>query len=378
MSTTVGAVADIMEAIYPPGTAQEWDAVGLVAGDRSMPVDRVLYTVDVTATVVAQARQLGAQMIIAHHPLLLRGIHSVAPEHPKGRLVTELITNEIALLVAHTNADIPADGTVDALSAALGLENRRPLIPVPEQLDKMITFVPHDDTQTVIDALAAAGAGSIGNYDRCAFTSPGLGTFRPLGGAQPHIGEQGVIEEVDETRVEMVLRRERRSAVVAALHASHPYETPAYDLIELAPVDGDRGLGRVGTLPAPEPLRDFAARVAAAIPSTVTGVRWAGDPDRMITRVAVQAGAGDDLLDVARRTGAEVYVTSDLRHHPASEALEWPGAPALIDIAHWAAEWLVLPRMEARVNERLAAAGASVESVVSDLCTDPWTAVTRR
>ena len=176
----------------------------------------------------------------------------------------------------------------------------------------------------------------------------------------------------------MVLQREHRSAVVAALHTHHPYETPAYDLVEVAPVDGESGLGRVGTLATPESLRDFTARVAAAIPATATGVRSAGDPDRMINRVAVQAGAGDDLLDVARRTGADVYVTSDLRHHPASEALEWPGAPALVDIAHWAAEWLVLPRMRARVEERLAASGVAVESVVSELCTDPWTTVTRR
>lgn len=376
MSSTVGDVAAVMDALYPPGTAQEWDAVGLVAGERSAGVDRVLYTVDVTSAVVAQARDLGAQLIIAHHPLLLRGVNSVSPEHPKGRLLTEMITNGIALLVAHTNADIPTDGTVDALSAALGLQDRRPLVPVPEQLDKIITFVPHADTQRVIDALADAGAGRIGNYERCAFTAPGLGTFRPLAGAHPHIGEHDVIEEVDEMRVEMVLRREVRSAVVAALQTSHPYETPAYDLFELAPVEGDGGLGRVGTLAAPESLRDFATRVAAAIPATATGVRSAGDPDRMISRVAVQAGAGDDLLDVARRTGADVYVTSDLRHHPASEALEWPGAPALIDIAHWAAEWLVLPRMQARVQQRLEAAGFPVDSVVSELCTDPWTAIT--
>ena len=182
-----------MDALYPPKTAQDWDAVGLVVGDRSARVDRVLYTVDVTSAVVAQARELGAQLIITHHPLLLRGVHSVSPDHPKGRLLTEMITGGIALLVAHTNADIPADGTVDALSAALGLQDRRPLIPVPQQLDKIITFVPDDDAQRVIDALADAGAGSIGNYDRCAFTSSGVGTFRPLAGSQPHIGEHGVI-----------------------------------------------------------------------------------------------------------------------------------------------------------------------------------------
>lgn len=366
--TTVGEVIAALEEWYPARMAQDWDAVGLVVGDRRAEVSSILFTVDVTAAVVAEAVQRGATMIIAHHPLLLRGIHSVDVDHPKGRIVTELIKAGIALYVAHTNADLPDHGTVDSLASALGLRETKPLRPISTQpLDKIVTFVPAEHATSVLDALAAAGAGAIGNYDRCAFTIPGTGTFRPLDGASPFLGETNRIEEVDEVRLEMVLARSHRTAVVQALLAAHPYETPAYDLIELAPVDSHSGLGRVGTLDQPITLRAFAERVASVLPQTGGGIRVSGDPDRQVQRIAVQAGAGDNLLDAARLSGADVYLTSDLRHHPASEAREWAAAPALIDVPHWAAEWLWLPVVQGLLSERL-----GVDSTVSTLPTDPW------
>ncbi|GAA2099455.1 Nif3-like dinuclear metal center hexameric protein [Microlunatus panaciterrae] len=375
---TIGSLVSLLEGLYPPARAEDWDRVGLVIGARSAEVRRVLYTVDVTWAVVEQARRRDAQLIIAHHPLLLRGIHAVDLDHPKGRLVAQLITSGIGLYVAHTNADVPTGGTVDALAHTLGLQDCRPLVPAPaERLDKIITFVPNDHAQQLTDALAVAGAGAVGDYDRCAFLTEGTGTFRPLEGSDPYLGRTGQVERVSETRIEMVLDRSRRDAVVSALLAAHPYETPAYDVLELAAVAGDAGLGRVGTLPVPRSLRDFAATVAAALPPTAVGARVSGVADQEISVVAVQAGAGDDLLDVARSSGADVYVTSDLRHHPASEAREWSPAPALIDIPHWAAEWTWLPVVRTLVDDGLAATGHRVESVISEICTDPWDFVIR-
>jgi putative NIF3 family GTP cyclohydrolase 1 type 2 len=200
-----------------------------------------------------------------------------------------------------------------------------------------------------------------------------------LEGADPFLGRVGAIETVDEWRLEMILPRRARAAVVAALLARHPYETPAFDVFQLAdlpdPVTGlpRSGLGRIGRLAVPCPLGEFAAAVARTLPATAGGVRFAGDPEREVSLVALQAGAGDDLLDVARARRADVYLTSDLRHHPAAEALAWPEAPALADVSHWAAEWTWLPVVERQLTARLEAAGHPVATTVSTLCTDPWT-----
>lgn len=374
MTATVAAVAAVLDELYPPGTAESWDRVGLVVGSGGSPVTTILYTVDCTAAVVAEAVAAGADLIIAHHPLLLRGVHAVNDDHPKGRIVAELIRRDIALLVAHTNADKPAGGVVSALADALGLTGTTPLVPEPvAPLDVIVTFVPDDQARAVVDALSAAGAGAVGSYDRCSFASTGQGSFRPLPGAQPYVGTVGEIEYVAETRVEMVLARSRRAAVVAALLRAHPYQIPAFHLVEAAPtMQANAGLGRIGRLAQPTTLAEFADRVAAVLPRTGGGSRISGDLARAVEVVAVQAGAGADLLDIARARGADVYLTSDLRHHPASEAVEWPDSPALIDVSHWAAESTWLPVVQRLVGDRLGAAGTAVPSVISTVVTDPW------
>ena len=263
-----------------------------------------------------------------HHPLLLRAVHRVAATTPKGRVVHDLVRRGCALYIAHTNADAPTDGVSESLAVALGLRDVTPLEPAPaEPLDKVVVFVPGADADAVRRALAEAGAGRIGRYDSASFTSPGEGRFRPLDGATPAIGSVGELELVDEVRVEVVSPRDHRENVLAAMLAAHPYEEPAYDVVELAPTDEPaRGQGRIGTLAAPMTLREFAEHVADVLPATAHGVRVAGDPDQQVRTVALCGGAGDFLLDQVRRTDADVYLTSDLRHHPASEFREHAGA----------------------------------------------------
>ena len=289
---------------------------------------------------------------------------------PKGRTLGALQDAGCALLTAHTNADLAVGGVSEALATALGLTDLQPIEATSTQsLDKLTTYVPVADADRVRESLAGAGAGVIGDYDSASFSTPGQGRFRPLDGAHPTIGEVGALEVVDEVRIECVLPRAARARVVAALLAAHPYEEPAYDVVELAdPGVADTGSGRVGTV-EPTTLAGFAQRVADTLPRTAPGVRVAGDPGRAVRRVAVCGGAGDFLLDAVRRTDVDVYVTSDLRHHPASEFLE-QGGPALVDVAHWAAEWTWLPLVAAKVTDVL---GDTVETRVSTLCTDPWT-----
>jgi dinuclear metal center YbgI/SA1388 family protein len=371
---TLREVTAALDSLYDPRRAEPWDAIGLVCGDPGTQVERVLLAVDPVAAVVREALDWGADLLVTHHPLFLRPVHEVAATSPKGRVVHDLIRGGCALQVAHTNADSADPGVSDALAAALGLTDLRPLAAQPDEpSDKLVTFVPHADVGRVLDALAAAGAGRIGAYERCAWTAPGTGTFRPTEGASPTIGSVGAVEEVPESRLELVVPRRLRRRVVEALRVSHPYEEPAFDVYELAVGDSAYGIGRVGRLAAVEPLTDFVRRVAAALPVTAAGVRAAGDPATRVRRVAVCGGAGDSLLDAVRVEGVDAYVTADLRHHPTSEARAHPGGPALVDVAHWASEWPWLADAARRLTDRLARQGATVVTRVSETPTDPWT-----
>jgi dinuclear metal center YbgI/SA1388 family protein len=278
VSVRLSDVTAFFDDVYDPAWAESWDAVGLVCGDPDQAVGRVMFAVDPVAAVVAEAIEWGADLLVTHHPLLLRPVSSVAATTPKGRLIHRLITSGVALYTAHTNADVADPGVSDALAKAVGLP--RPL--------------------------------------------------RPL------------VPAADEPR---------------------------------------RGLGRIGTLPGSLSLRDFAAQAAKGLPATAGGLRVAGDPDRTIRTVAVSGGAGDSLLDAARAAAVDVFLTADLRHHPASEFGEYAAVgvgprqgvggnsvPALIDAAHWATEWPWLADAE-----RLLTGALDLQTRVSTLVTDAWT-----
>jgi dinuclear metal center YbgI/SA1388 family protein len=270
--STLRDVATALDELYPPERAEPWDAVGTVCGDPSTAVRSVLFAVDPTHAVVEEAIRGGVDLIVAHHPLFLKPVHSVVADTPKGRVVHRLVSAGIGLHVAHTNADVAEHGVSDALAAAVGVKATRPL-------------------------------------------------------------------------------------------RSHGYGTTT-------------GTGRVGQLADPCTLIEFTRRVAQSLPVTAAGIRVAGDPSRMVRTVAVCGGAGDSLFADARAAGADVYLTADLRHHPAVEAMDVVGdapAPALIDVAHWATEWPWLADAARRLAENLAARNLVVRTVVSHLVTDPWT-----
>lgn len=370
---TVGDVIAALDEWYDPRWAESWDAVGTVCGERDAPVRRVLLAIDPVPATIDEAVNAGAELLVTHHPLLLTGVHGVPADDPKGALVHRMIRAGIAHHVVHTNGDVADPGVSDALADRLGLRDTAPVEPIPgEALDKLVVFVPEPDAERLVGALAAAGAGRIGRYERCAWTTQGLGTFQPLTGASPAIGEVGAIERVPETRVEMVLPSRARPEVIAALRAAHPYEEPAFDLLAMAPLPGRLGLGRIGELPRPVTLAEFVERAAAVLPATAWGVRAAGDPAREVRRVAACGGSCGTLAGRARSAGADVLLTADLKHHHVVEAVsEWgPGTMALVDAAHWATEAPWLDVVAARVRERF---GTSVDVRVSRLVTDPWT-----
>lgn len=265
VSVRLGEVVAVLDRLYDPVWAESWDAVGLVTGDPDQPVGRVLFAVDPMRAVVDEAIAGRYDLLVTHHPLLLRGVNSVAATTPKGRVVHDLIRNGVALHVCHTNADNANPGVSDALAAVLRMVGTRPLRPLP---------------------------------------------------ADP---------------------------------------------------TGQLGGGRIGSLPDPMPLREFAQVVADGLPRTEQGVRVSGDPDRLISTVAVMGGAGDSEFDRVRAVGADAYVTADLRHHPATEARAYEQGPALIDVAHWASEWPWL-----RDADRLLRKEVQVDTHVSTIRTDAW------
>lgn len=368
MSVKVADVIAVLDEAYPPRLAESWDSVGLVCGDPDDVLKSVTVAVDATPAVVDEVPD--TSLLLAHHPLLLRGVDTVAASTPKGALVHRLIRTGRSLFTAHTNADSARPGVSDALAAALGLGVEAVLEPATgaSDLDKWVIYVPRENTEAVQAAVFEAGAGHIGDYSQCSWSVQGIGQFLPHEGASPAVGSVGNVERVAEDRFEVVAPARNRAAVLAAMRAAHPYEEPAFDIFAMVPLPSDAGLGRIGTLARPEPLRRFVSRVNAALPRTSWGVRAAGDPDMPVSRVAVCGGAGDSLLSAAAGAGVQAYVTADLRHHPADEHRRASDV-ALIDVAHWASEFPWCEQAAALLRSRF---GAELPVRVSSIRTDPW------
>ena len=370
-TSTVADIRQVLDTAYPPYLAEKWDAVGLICGDPQAPVRKVAFALDCTQAVAERAVEIGADMLVIHHPLLLRGVESVAADTPKGKVIHTLIRGGVALFAAHTNADSARPGVNDKLAELVGIKPGRPIVPKdPKVIEKWGVHVPVDALGDVKAAVFAAGAGAIGDYAECAFQWEGEGQFTPQEGADPHTGTVGQPFTDREVRVEFVAPSSLRGHIIDKLRAAHPFEEPAFDVVEMAPthdLNTAFGLGRIGELDEEMTLQEFTQQVANALPETAWGVRAAGDPEQKVKRVAVSSGAGDSFLDQARALGVDVYVTSDLRHHPVDEHLR-AGGPAVIDTAHWASEFPWTQQAS-----EVVAAGANVECEIISLRTDPWT-----
>ena len=355
----------VLDESYPPAWTEDWDSSGFQVGDRSWPAERVLVALDPTAEVVAEAAERGCGLLVTHHPLLFRPRSVLDMADPVVRAASEALRARVAVAACHTNADVARPGVSDALAETLGVVVEGPLqkTAAGEQV-KLVTFVPADETAKVLDAVAEAGAGTIGEYTHCSFRVRGTGTFLPSSRADPAVGERETLNEVEEDRLEVVLPRDRLSAAVAALLRAHPYEEVAYDVYALATRAG-LGLGRVGRLRTPLGAGELADRCREVLGGEP---RLVGNPSAPVERVAACGGAGATLIPSAIRAGVEAYVTGDLKHH---EALDAAGAGlAVIDAGHHATEWPFVPVLA----ERLASAGRRLggEVLVSRTSTDPF------
>jgi dinuclear metal center YbgI/SA1388 family protein len=344
---TVRDVVAVVHAWAPPEIAWEKDNIGLQVGDASAGVRGILVTLDVTLQVIAEAKSKGCNLIVSHHPLVFRPLKTITPADPVGRCVGELVRQKIALVVAHTNLDFTLGGTSSALADALGLE-RQGFLTTPYALrSKVVTFVPAADAEAVARAMSDAGGGRIGDYDECSFRTEGTGTFFGGASTSPAVGRRERLEKVPETRLEMTVPRQALGRVIRALVHAHPYEEPAYDIIPLANTEEGYGMGVIGELDRPVPLRRFLVDIRKAL--GIAAPRYTGDPAAVIRRVAVCGGSGSELLDDAIAARADAFVTADIRYHAYRDA---EGRIALIDAGHYETEFPVVRA----VVERLAAA----------------------
>jgi dinuclear metal center YbgI/SA1388 family protein len=354
----------LLDEWYPPSTAEEWDNCGLQVGSRSWPADRVLVALDPTVGVVREAAEKECGLLITHHPLLFRPISRLDLEEPNGRAIAEAVTGRVAVVACHTNADVASPGVSDALAEALDLD-------VTGVLDqtaggervKLVTFVPPEATAKVLDAIAGAGGGVIGEYSHCSFRVRGTGTFLPSERARPVVGERGELNQAEEDRLEVVVPADRRREAIEAMVNAHPYEEVAYDVYPLAS-GGGLGLGRFAIPREPLTAAALAERCGDRLGAPA---RLAGDPVRHVQSIALCGGSGASLIPVALHARADVYVTGDVKHHQALDAVA--AGLTVIDAGHHATEQPFVPHLAARL------AGAGVgEVLVSELSTDPFAA----
>ncbi len=330
---TVRTILDALERLAPVETAFEWDRIGLQLGEEEAEVRTAAVALDPSVGLIDFAATHRAELILCHHPVIWDPLTSVTPNDRAGRLASEMIRRGMAFIGVHTNWDAAPGGINGRLSELLCLQDALPFgSGSPIAYSKMVVFAPAEAVEPLIEALARAGAGLIGLYERSAFWTPGTGTFLGGVGSHPAVGQSGSVQQVSEVRLEMRVPTSRVEAAVHAIRENHPYEEPAYDLYPLRP-QIERPMGRIGQLKAPASLETFAAYVDAQLATR----SWAfGDPQRRIQRVAVCGGAADDEWRAALAAGADAFVTGEVKHHHAVEAAE--SGLAILAAGHYATE----------------------------------------
>ncbi|WP_174730216.1 Nif3-like dinuclear metal center hexameric protein [Mesobacillus harenae] len=312
-------VIQLFETFSPKALAVEGDKIGLQIGALNGPVQKVMIALDVVEEVVDEAIEKGAQLIIAHHPPIFRPLKKIDTASPSGQIIKKLIKHDIAVYAAHTNLDVAKGGVNDLLADAIGLKNQQVLVPTyKETLKKLVVFVPEENAAEVREALGKAGAGSIGDYSHCSFSSEGAGRFLPGEGTNPHIGKQGSLETVKETKIETIYPASIERQVINAMIKAHPYEEAAYDLYKLENSGEELGLGKIGYIEEMS-LKDFCDHIKKTL--EVERVRVVGDINTKIRKVAVLGGDGNKYFSQAAFQGADVYVTGDIYYHTAHDAM---------------------------------------------------------
>lgn len=369
MAVSVGQIEQLIERIAPRSWADEWDNSGLLVGSSAQRVEKVLLTLDASMEVVDEAVQMKADLVIAHHPLMLKPIKSLRLENQGALLPLALFRHGISYYAAHTNLDKSELSASKTFAQVLGLEKTEFLDSTAEKLVKIVTFVPEEDAEAVRKALAAEGVGAgitdgehSDNYAECFYQLKGEGMFRPLQGADPTIGNIGELTRVAEIRMESIVEERSLARAVKALHRAHPYEEPAYDLIPLLNTGKHRGYGMIGYLPEPmslgevwETFKERMAKNSLQAEATaeyesvgierrkifpcdydLSSIRIAGDMKKKIRKVAISNGSGSSFVQKAVSKGADLFITGDIGYHGVLDSLE--AGMAVGELGHFLSE----------------------------------------
>lgn len=359
-------VQEIIESWAPKEIAWERDNPGLQVGSPEAPVKGIFVCLDVTETVIREARLRRADLIVSHHPLLFRSIRSVDLRDRTARCIDQLLRSRINLFSAHTNLDFTRGGTSFALADRLGLRNVDFLLKSYRLKNKVVTFVPASHLGRVAEAMGKAGAGRIGNYESCSFRTEGVGTFKGNAESQPAIGKRQQLEHVQEVRLEMIVDHARLNEVVTDMLKAHPYEEPAYDIYPLENVSADYGMGILGELTSPMSVPQFIRHVRRSLNTGV--LRFHRGPSARIRRVAACGGSGSELTADAIRRGADAFVTADVKYHGFHDAV---GRIMLIDAGHYETEQPVLEALARKLKNELVRLGARTPVHVARTSTNP-------
>ncbi|MEM1057119.1 MAG: Nif3-like dinuclear metal center hexameric protein [Bacteroidota bacterium] len=337
---TVRDITAALDRWAPEAQKADFDRVGLQVGDPSREVTRVLVALDLTPAVVDEAVETGAEMIVTHHPLIFQPLARLTPTDFVSGLAFRLAQESIAYAAIHTNLDAQPGGVSFALAKLLGVREATTLAPESGMLKKLVVFTPRPHAEAVRRAMAEAGAGQIGDYRDCSFSSEGTGRFRPTEGTDPHVGTIGEVHAEPEERIEVLVESWALGRVIRAMEAAHPYEEVAYDVYPVEQSHRTVGYGAVGTLDEPLGLDAFLAHVADRLGSG--SLRYTAEADAVVSRVAVCGGSGMSFFKSALASGADAYVTADVTYHRFFEPLAPSGRAriALIDAGHYETEWI--------------------------------------
>lgn len=359
-TVTIKDVTNYLEAWAPRAYQEDYDNSGLLTGNPIDPVKGILVTLDCIESVVDEAIDLGCNLIVAHHPIIFRGLKRITGQNYVERTIIKAIKNDIAIYAIHTNLDNVHTGVNKKIAERIGLKNTSILVPKKETLTKLVTFAPKENTGDVLNALHEAGAGNIGNYKNCSFKVPGIGSFMPNEKANPHIGQAHELERVEEERIEVIFPSHLSNAILAALKKSHPYEEVAYYLTSLENENQEVGAGMVGELAEEMEPADFLSHLKKVMNTDC--IRYT-PLNQNIKRVVVCGGAGSFLLPSAKAAGAQAFVTADFKYH---EFFDAEGKIMIADIGHYESEQFTKDLMVEVLKEKFTTFASNFSKTVTN------------
>ncbi|SNR94760.1 dinuclear metal center protein, YbgI/SA1388 family [Belliella buryatensis] len=333
MVYTIREVVSFLDSIAPPAYQESYDNAQLITGDPNTKVKGILCSLDATEAVVDEAISLGCNLIVAHHPIVFKGLKSFTGKNYVERTIIKAIKNDIGIFAIHTNLDHVAHGVNKKIADKIGLKNTKILSPKKGILNKLSTFVPSAAVEQVMTALFDAGAGKIGDYSGCSFMSEGSGTFTPSEKANPTIGKRNKPEKALETKIEVMFPSFLESQIITALKNAHPYEEVAYYIHQLENENQEVGAGMVGELSTALDEKDFLAHLKSSMNLQV--IKHTTLINKPIKKVAICGGAGIFLLNAAKKSRAEIFITADVKYH---EFFDADNQIVICDIGHYESE----------------------------------------